>query len=224
MSSPRGGALALLLDLWARGAVIELGEGGAVVAVAPPTARAALARLGEEPFAGELGAELAGWLSALAEGEERLAEGLTVRARRLPQRAALAPSPFRRTHPPELWGTLAERRRARRLPNRWCAFIDEHHEERFSPGGASATWLDRSPPLDPLALAEWQGLSPAERESFAGVRAVLAEGGEERGRAERDAVAACLQARRLRAQPSRAFSAWLAEGSPVESEERERAR
>lgn len=57
--------------------------------------------------------------------------------------------------------------------------------------------LDRTAPTDPDALQEYRDLKPQEQESFYGCRAVLLEEGAELSQADRDAVAAVLQHRRL---------------------------
>lgn len=58
-------------------------------------------------------------------------------------------------------------------------------------------FLDLTPPQDPEASAEYEGLSLEEKETFFGCRAVLLEEGADLPQAERDAVAAVLQHRRL---------------------------
>lgn len=73
--------------------------------------------------------------------------------------------------------------------------LTDHKAELL--GALAEELLSLGPPSDPEAREEFEQLSPEERSVFFGCRAVLLEEGAELPQAERDAVAAVLQHRRL---------------------------
>lgn len=83
---------------------------------------------------------------------------------------------------------------------------------------SSNRFLPRNEPTDTDAFFEFQGLSSQERDQYFGCLAVLQEEGTEARRAERDAIAAILQHRRLHAPREPKYLDWLQRGAPFEED------
>ena len=86
------------------------------------------------------------------------------------------------------------------------------------PNETEPTFLSREDPTDSDAFFEFTTFTSEEKEVFFGCRAVGLEEGIELKLAERNAVAAILQHRRMHAAPSWKYMAWLNRGSPVKED------